>query len=171
MLKYKILSALLQYPEQELLDALPEIRNCLAEAGFSDEQHAVVAEFVAKLETAHLTDAQADYVKTFDLTPEHSLHLMHHLYADDRRLGPAMIDLTEYYKGLGWKADEKELPDFLPLILEFSAHLDDAQATAFLNRTVGILAKVAVNLEKAGSDYAPLIRIIEQWGQLERIAA
>lgn len=171
MLIYKLLSALLEYPDQELWDNLPEIRSLLKAAEVSDEDRAALEEFVGRMAASDLTELQAEYVQTFDLTPEHSLHLMHHLYADDRRLGPAMIDLTEYYKERGLKASEGELPDFLPLILEFVAALDEAEGRVFLNRTVKVLGQLAASLEKAKSPYAPLIRIVESFGQLERIAA
>ncbi|MEW5942331.1 MAG: nitrate reductase molybdenum cofactor assembly chaperone [Pseudomonadota bacterium] len=171
MLIYKLLSALLEYPDQELQDNLPEIRSLLKDAEVSDEDRAALAKFVDWMAASDLTELQADYVQTFDLTPENSLHLMHHLYADDRRLGPAMIDLTEYYKARGLKASEGELPDYLPLILEFVAALDEAEGRVFLNRTVKVLSQLAASLEKAESPYAPLVRIVESFGQLERIAA
>lgn len=172
MLLYKVLSALLEYPSEDLKEALPEIRAALAEEGVvGDEDRAVVEKFMQWLTDSDLTELQAGYVQTFDLTPEHSLHLTHHLFGDDRGRGPALIDLTEYFKEFGLQADEHELPDYLPLLLEFSSTLEETEAQVFMNQTVKVLTQLAANLEKASSPYAPLIRVIEQHGQLARIAA
>lgn len=172
MLFYKVLSALLEYPNEELKAALPEIGVVLAnDESIGNQERVVLEKFLQWLGESDLTELQAGYVQTFDLTPEHSLHLTHHLFGDDRGRGPALIDLTEYYKEFGLQADEHELPDYLPMILEFASTLEETEAQVFLNQTVKVLTQLAANLEKAASPYAPLIRMIEQHGQLGRIAA
>jgi nitrate reductase delta subunit len=93
------------------------------------------------------------------------------LFGDDRGRGPALINLTEYFKEFGLQADERELPDYLPLLLEFSSTLEETEAQVFMNQTVKVLTQLAANLEKSASPYAPLIRVIEQRGQLDRMAA
>ncbi len=173
MLFYKVLSALLEYPSAELKAALPEIQVMLAaDASIEDDERAVLGKFLRWLGESDLTELQAGYVQTFDLTPEHSLHLTHHLFGDDKGRGPALIDLTEYYKDYGLQADERELPDYLPMILEFASTLEKVEAQVFLNETVKVLTQLAANLEKAGSTYAPLLRLIESRGGLmTRLAA
>lgn len=161
---YKILSALLEYPDQELLDHLPEIR---VEIGNSLDIDVTEKEALRKLldhlANTPLTELQANYVKTFDLTPEHSLHLTHHLFGDDndKNRGPALIDLGELYKDYGVKVMTNELPDYLPLILEFVAFLEDDEATAFLSDANKVLTVLANNLNKASSPYAPLLSIVK----------
>lgn len=172
MLFYKVLSALLEYPDEELKAALPEIGEVLADDGsIGAQERAVLEKFLQWLGESDLIELQAGYVQTFDLTPEHSLHLTHHLFGDDRGRGPALIDLTEYYKEFGLEADAHELPDYLPMILEFASTLEEIEAQVFLNETVKVLTQLAANLEKVASPYAPLLRMIEQHGQLGRIAA
>ena len=168
---YKIMSALLQYPEQEMLEAVPEIRARQKDSPLPTEHRAALENFLQHMESNALTKLQEEYVQTFDLTPEHSLHLTHHLFGDDRGRGPALIDLVEYYKEYGLQADEKELPDYLPMLLEFSAELEETEAHMFLSQTVKVLQQLAANLEKADSPYAPLIRIVETQGRLAPIAA
>jgi nitrate reductase delta subunit len=160
---YKVLSALLEYPDQELFDNLPAISKLLdepveAEAG----ELAEVRKFVEWLGKGDLIQIQEDYVKTFDLTPEHSLHLTHHFFGDDndRNRGPALIDLGELYKDYGVKQMTNELPDYLPLILEFVALQDDAEGRAFLSDASKVLKVLAENLTKAHSPYAPLVSIV-----------
>ncbi len=169
---YKLLSVLLEYPDRELMDHLSEVRQALADSlDVDDGERAVVQKFLAHLASTGLTQLQADYVQTFDLTPEHSLHLTHHLFGDDKNRGPALIDLAELYKDYGVEVQGNELPDYLPLILEFTAYMDETEARVFLADGAKVLTVLAANLEKAGSPYAPLMRIIEGRGNLTRLAA
>ena len=171
MLLYKITSALLEYPDQELKSAMPEIAELLQLDGISEDERGTLQKFMQWLDAQDVTELQAGYVKTFDMTPEHSLHLTHHLFGDDRGRGPALIDLTEYYRGFGLEADAKELPDYLPLVLEFASTLEEIEARVFLGQTVKVLTQLASNLETAESPYAPLVRMIEKRGQLAPISA
>jgi nitrate reductase delta subunit len=120
-----------------------------------------------------LTELQANYVKTFDLTPEHSLHLTHHLFGDDndKNRGPALIDLGELYKDYGMKLMTNELPDYLPLILEFAALLDNSESTVFLADANKVLTVLTNNLTKANSPYAPLLSVIKSRATLTSLAA
>lgn len=174
MLIYKILSALLEYPDQELIDNLPEISRLLNEMVDADvAEIGAMREFVAWLESGDLTEIQAGYVKTFDMTPEHSLHLTHHLFGDDndRNRGPALIDLGELYKDYGVKTVTNELPDYLPLVLEFVAMLDDAEAREFLSDANKVLTVLSNNLQKAESTYAPLLSIVKSRSTPVSVAA
>jgi nitrate reductase delta subunit len=174
MLIYKILSALLEYPDQELIDNLPEISRLLDEMVDADAAEvAALREFVSWLGNGDLTETQAGYVKTFDMTPEHSLHLTHHLFGDDndRNRGPALIDLGELYKDYGVKTVTNELPDYLPLVLEFVAMLDEAGAREFLSDANKVLTVLANNLHKAESTYAPLLSIVKSRSTPVSVAA
>ena len=184
---YRLISKLLDYPDAELLAAIPELRGAI-QHGFEAAEWVVLDRFINHLAGLDPTDARAAYVQTFDMTPEHALHLTHHLFGDDKNRGPALIDLTEFYKEYGLEMrtadatkaanDElvddgksNELPDFLPLILEFAAMLEEEEARMFLSQWSKVLNVLASNLEEAGSPYAPLIRLVEQRGQLVRAAA
>lgn len=171
---YKILSALLEYPEEELIDNLPEIRGLLDESTEIDVvERAALRKFLDHLVSMPMTELQADYVQTFDSTPEHSLHLTHHLFGDesDRERGPALIDLGEMFKEYGVKTITNELPDYLPLILEFASNLDDNEATVFLSDVSKVLGVLADNLTKANSPYAAPLSIIESRATLTRLVA
>jgi len=168
---YKVLSALLEYPDEELKAALPEIRAALVQVpDISAQDRAALEGFLKWMADTDTTELQAGYVQTFDLTPEHSLHLTHHLFGDDKNRGPALIDLSEFYKSYGVQVASNELPDYLPLILEFAAYLEDSEARTFLADAAKVLTVLAANLEKAGSPYAPLVRAIEARGQMAELA-
>ncbi len=171
---YKVLSALLEYPNQQLFDDLPDIKELLDAMSDADvAEKAEMKKFVAWLEGAEQTTIQADYVRTFDMTPEHSLHLTHHFFGDDndRNRGPALIDLGELYKDYGLELSTNELPDYLPLMLEFAATMDPQEATVFLSDANKVLNVLTDNLSKAGSPYAPLVSIVASRATMTRLAA
>jgi nitrate reductase delta subunit len=170
---YQVLSKLLDYPDDEMMAALPDLRQEIRR-GFEAAEWLVLDRFFNHLEKLDLTEAQAAYVLTFDLTPEHALHLTHHLFGDDKNRGPALIDLSEFYKEFGLEIaanDANEIPDFLPLMLEFAAQLSLDEARFFLSQWAKVLNQLASNLEEAHSPYAPLIRLVEQRALLVRAAA
>jgi nitrate reductase delta subunit len=169
---YKIISALLDYPDQALLDHRDEIRAAVNSGAAIDAgERLALHAFLDQLGSQNLTELQAAYVKTFDLTPEHSLHLTHHLFSDDndRNRGPALIDLGELYKDYGVQVAANELPDYLPLVLEFVAMLDESEGTAFLADAHKVLKVLADNLSKTDSPYAPLLAIIKDRATLTRL--
>lgn len=169
---YKLLSVLLEYPDQELVDHLPEILEKLAQCvDVDDAEQKALSEFIDHLAGKSLTELQQDYVQTFDMMAEHSLHLTHHLFGDDKNRGPALIDLGELFKDYGVEVVTNELPDYLPLILEFAAYLDDNEAMVFLSDANKVLKVLADNLQKAGSPYAALLSIVEGRATLTRLAA
>ncbi len=180
---YKLLSKLLDYPGEDLYAALPELRAAVAQ-GCTGEARRVLEAFLDHLAGMDPLEAQAVYVQTFDLTPQHALNLTHHLFGDDKNRGPALIDLAEFYKEFGLElrpfaandADTEssgvnELPDYLPLMLEFAGQLEPEEARVFLSQWGRVLNQLAANLEAAGSPYAPLVRLVEARSQLVRAAA
>ena len=169
---YKLLSALLEYPDQELIDHLPELREHVTQCLDTDTtERDALHVFITYLQSKPLTTLQEDYVQTFDLTPEHSLHLTHHLFGDDKNRGPALIDLGELYKDYGVEVVTNELPDYLPLVLEFIAYLDDNEATVFLSDAHKVLSVLTENLSKANSAYAALLSIVAGRATLTLLAA
>ncbi len=166
MLIHRILSTLLGYPDAELRAALPEIADAIADADLSGEEREVLGRFVATLSDGEPLALEEDYVRTFDMVPEHSLHLTHHLIGEDKNRGPALIDLTEYYKEYGIEIAQKELPDYLPLMLEFVSVLEDEEGRMFLSRWNKALRQVHANLAEAGSPYAELVALVERRSRL-----
>jgi nitrate reductase delta subunit len=168
---YTILARLLDYPDAELMASLPDMVRLLEEdASVSEQERRVLTQLMSWMQIHDLTGLQGEYVQTFDMTPEHDLHLTHHLFGEDNERGPALIDLSEHYKSSGLEMEDGEIPDFLPLILEFVSTLDEMQARVFLGDAAKVLVVLAGNLEKAGSPYAGLLRIVESHGRLAQAA-
>lgn len=164
---YKILSILLEYPSKDLANHWDEVIQLTNELpNLSDEDKAILTGFIKWASALSLTKFQAEYVNNFDMTAENSLYLTYHLFDEqDRDRGPALIQLTELYKSTGFEIGDGELPDYLPLILEYVSTMDDeASAQAFLQQTTQAIDIIASNLEKNESPYAPLIRMVERHG-------
>ncbi len=164
---YRVLSRLLDYPDAELRESLPLINAIVEEeSGLLEAERLALRALIVWMGERDLISLQECYVQTFDNVPEHSLHLTHHLFGDDRERGPALVDLAEFFKSEGLEPLAGELPDFLPLILEYVSTLDEFGAQVFLGDVVDVLAGLAENLGRAGSPYAPIVRIVERCGCL-----
>jgi len=159
---FRIVSALLGYPDAALRAALPELAVAIQHATcLSSDERAVLGRFAGRLSAAGPLTAEEEYVSTFDMVPEHSLHLTHHLIGEDRSRGPALIDLTEFFRECGFEIVDKELPDYLPLLLEFASLLETEEALVFLARWNKVLRQLHANLADAASPYAELIGLVE----------
>ena len=156
-LHYQACSALLCYPEQELIDALPEIKNALSAR---PALLAAVEPLLARLQDTELIALQEAYVATFDRNPSHSLHLFEHIHGEDRARGQAMVDLMEEYKAHGFEPVCEELPDYVPLFLEFLAQCEPDEATRLLGDAVHVLHYVAGKLQGNGSEYAGVLEAV-----------
>lgn len=168
---YKAMSLLLEYPSQELYDNLGALKDAVVGCDSIDAtEQGVILKLIDHLRSSDVIALQENYVKTFDLVAEHSLHLTHHLFGDDKNRGPALIDLTEMYKEYGLDQSSNELPDYLPLVLEFASQLEDSEARVFLADTSKITRVLADNLDKVESPYAPCIRLIEKRGSMLALA-
>ena len=117
---FKVLSALLSYPTQELQAASAELRAVVADEGLvaGDVRHAL-NRLISEIAAGDIYDLQERYVFLFDRTRSLSLHLFEHVHGESRDRGQAMIDLQDLYNRNGMAITATELPDFLPLFLEF----------------------------------------------------
>nr|WP_199065698.1 nitrate reductase molybdenum cofactor assembly chaperone [Chromobacterium sp. ASV5] len=149
--QFRILSALLCYPEAELIAALDDIRAELANA---PEQALRLEPLLLSLEGGELIALQERYVHTFDRHPGHSLHLFEHIHGEDRARGQAMVDLIEEYRTRGFEPAANELPDYLPLFLEFLSLCEADEAGRLLGDAAHVIGHVAGKLGESGSDYA-----------------
>ncbi len=162
MKTFKVLSLLLCYPESDWLAALPEMESALAaETDFNGNAALKLAPLFALLRQSTLIELQENYVATFDRNPSHSLHLFEHIHGESRDRGSAMIDLLNEYWKHDFDASASELPDYVPLFLEFLAQLTPEQALELLGDAVHVLATVGRKLDANGSLYAHAFQILE----------
>jgi len=157
MKTFKALGLLLSYPEPAWLGHLDEVRALLVEEGFlSKKQLQAVLTLIGELKTGDLYEIQETYVSTFDRGRGHSLHLFEHIHGESRDRGQAMVNLAAAYAAKGFFIDKAELPDYVPLFLEFLSLCPPDEAVALLGEPVDILAAIAARLHKRGSSYAVL---------------
>lgn len=149
---FQVMSALLQYPEQDLLDALPELDRLLADS--PDGLRLKLAPLLQYLSGLALIEAQENYVDTFDRGRKYSLHLFEHIHGESRDRGPAMVDLMEAYKQNGLQIEANELPDYLPLMLEFLGGVSPEIELSFLDEAVHVIAVIGERLAEKSSPYA-----------------
>ena len=162
MKTFKVLSLLLCYPESEWLGALPELEQALAaEADFNGDARTRLAPLFAQLRETGLIALQENYVATFDRNPSHSLHLFEHIHGESRDRGSAMIDLLNEYWKHDFDASASELPDYVPLFLEFLSLLPVDEALALLGDAVHVLATIGRKLDANGSPYATAFQVLE----------
>jgi len=155
MRTFKALAALLSYPEREMIAALPEIEDALRGEGVITGAALVnLLELLRELGDGDLLDVQERYVALFDRSRGLSLHLFEHVHGDSRARGQAMVELAELYRNAGLVIARAELPDYLPLFLEYLSHLDRDAAQRTLADVAHILAPIQQRLAKRGSAYA-----------------
>ena len=154
----KALGALLLYPTQELLAALPDIGAALvSEEAITADTRAALARLIETLATTELLDLEEAYVGLFDRGASLSLHLFEHVHGESRERGQAMIDLRKVYEKAGFDPTSRELPDYLPLICEFVSLAPAEQGRALLADTAPVLAGLRSRLERRRSPYAAVI--------------
>lgn len=160
-LTMRVLSALLRYPDAALQQGSAELSAALAEEGvLSPAQRASLEPLLARLALDDLLDIQEDYVALFDRGRAVSLHLFEHVHGESRDRGQAMVDLRDRYEAKGLEIAAKELPDYLPLFLEYLSVLPPAQAADELAQPGVILSALAQRLEEKGTAYAAPMRIL-----------
>ena len=157
MLTYRVLAALLAYPEAETLAALDEGAQIIEREGLVPPREcAALAELSRSLRSGDLLDAQERYVALFDRRRSVSLHLYEHVHGESRDRGQAMVRLAQLYRLHGLEIAARELPDYLPLYLEFLSVLPEAAAWRFLAEALPLVAAIGERLRRWQSPYAAL---------------
>jgi nitrate reductase delta subunit len=158
---FKVLSCLLAYPEPALLASGAELTAAIADEGLLPAAHqTAVMTFLADLTALDPLEAQERYVALFDRNRSLSLHLYEHVHGESRDRGQAMVQLGEIYRLHGVEIDAQELPDYLPLFLEFLSLLPLKAAASLLSEAVHVVAALQEKLTSRASPYAAVMAAI-----------
>lgn len=141
----RALAALLSYPDETLLAALPEICEFVPGAALPLAQ---------ELAAQDLYESQARYVALFDRSRALSLHLFEHVHGESRERGQAMVDLQATYAARGLCVAAHELPDYVPAFLEYASLCGDKEAGNLLRDTAHLWRALGDRLAERGSPYA-----------------
>lgn len=155
---YAALGTLLQYPEPGFARLLPALRDLAATMGADIDDH--FRDFAEWFETTPTLAAQGHYVDLFDRKRRACLYLSYYLNGDTRRRGMAIVAFKELYRAHGWDANDVELPDFLPTMLQFCAVSDLAAGEAVLSAHRAGLDVLHRALVDARSPYRHLAAVL-----------
>ncbi len=153
---YKLLSLLLQYPDARLLGARAELLAAMRDLPAAAAKDAL-ARFCAYWADAAPATLAQDYVETFDLQKRTGLYLSYYLYGDTRRRGMELLRLKQLYRAAGLVLEPGELPDYLPVMLEFAALAPPGCGEAVLGEYRAALALLQVSLREMESPYLHLL--------------
>ncbi len=154
MKTFKVFSALLSYPSAALIEAAPEFLAVLdAERLVPAARRGPVDVLIEEIAAGDLYDLQERYGLLFDRSKTLALHMFEHVHGESRDRGQAMVDLKAMYENAGLMIAANELPDFVPLFLEFLATQPFAQARELLGQTAHIFAALAERLGRRESGY------------------
>ena len=163
MVIYRILSALLSYPEAELIEALPDIEVALDD---TPQIRIQLQPLIDHLRSHGLIALQEAYVADFDRSRHNSLYLFEHIHGESRDRGDALLDLLREYQRHGFEPDDRpgsacEMPDYLPLFLEFLSMLEADRAAQLLGDAVNVVALVGDRLVQQGNPYACIFGVLQ----------
>ena len=150
---YKALALLLSYPEEGYRDLYPAVSSVLDEGGLLGDRKGLVR-LASELASEDILDLQSRYVQLFDRSRSLSLHLYEHVHGESRDRGQAMVELNKLYASRGVLLSAHELPDHLPVFLEFLSLLQANEAAALLGEAAHVLTALRDRLKKRKSPYA-----------------
>ena len=149
-------SYLLAYPDQQLLDRVPTLRAALAEHGVTSFDA-----FLDELERTPLRELERRYVDVFDLSKRHALYLSYWTDGDTRRRGEVLAGFKAAYRASGFLVNTSgELPDYLPMVLEFAAVVDPVAGEELLREYRPSLELLRIGLEEDKTSYAAVVAAV-----------
>ena len=163
----KLVGVLMDYPQDELWEHGDELQAALAEStsGLPSSRRRALQNFVADLLATDPLEAQDAWLSLFDRGRSMSLLLFEHIHGESRDRGQAMVDLIEAYRKNGLHLSSKELPDYLPLLLEYLAQRPEEEARDWLHHVNHIVGLLAARAGERKSPYALLFEILVEYAE------
>ena len=157
----QLIGALIDYPTQVLNDNVPAMLAMVEQDKLlSDSAKAALVDFINRRTSIELLDWQSQYDGLFEKGRALSLLLFEHVHGESRDRGQAMVDLMKNYQQAGLEISVNELPDFIPLYLEFLSTQGDDNAKAWLQDVAHIFGVLSTRLHKRECDYAVLFEAL-----------
>lgn len=157
-LSWRVASALMRYPDEELLRALPAIRDAVENSRVAQRKE--LLELIDSWSGSQPLELQRRYVDTFDLDKNRALHLSWFQYGDQRQRGMVLLKLKRRYMRFDLLPEESELPDWLPLMLEFAAEAPDPEGVSLLQEWRAAIELIRRSLDDEGSEYTVVIDLV-----------
>lgn len=157
-LVWRIAALLLDYPAAQTLAMVGQLIAAATELPVS--VGAPLLGFLDEIRSADPLQLAARYVETFDMRRRATLHLTYYAYGDTRKRGMALLRFKHAYRQAGIQLGDGELPDYLPLVLEFAATIDYSQGRRLLGEHVPVLELLRLSLVDSGSCYADVLAVV-----------
>ena len=175
----QVASLLLQYPDEARREAAAEVAamDIAPVPAAAERPLRRLCDWYASCSLAELERA---YVDAFDFTKQCSLHLTYHVHGDRRQRGLALLELKGAYRAAGFEPPAAELPDFLPLMLEFAAIAPEETGVELLEDNRVSIELIRAGLEREQSPFSPLLGVVvaglgrlssQKLGRIRRLAA
>ena len=156
MMILRVISRLLDYPTQALFNASDELVQVVKSAKVSEENKQSLITFIESLSKKDLYDAQERYDLLFDRGRSLSLLLFEHVHGESRDRGQAMVDLMNVYKSKDFEVMSSQLPDYIPLYLEFLSEQEVGYAEEWLGDICHLMTMLSERLIERECDYSVL---------------
>ncbi len=154
-LVWRIAALVLDYPHQSALDLLGDLRA--AAVDIPGPAGAGLTACIDDLRGQDPIAAAVRYVETFDLRRRSSLHLSYYAYGDTRGRGMALLRFKTAYRNAGLELGDHELPDFLPVVLEFAATVDPTRGRRLLITHRAVIEVLRLSLHDSASPYGRVL--------------
>ena len=168
----KVLSLLLSYPEAEMLAALDDMTDVILQENLLLAAHK--KSVLALIDTSRgvdMLDVQEAYVALFDRGRFLSLHIFEHVHGESRDRGQAMVNLLQMYEAQGFELSTQELPDYIPLFLEFLSQQEQAEAVQLLHDAMPVLSLLGARLTERSSPFNAIFEALAGFaGEPEALA-
>ena len=161
----KLIGVLLDYPRDELWQHGEELLEACDDPALSPARRRQLQAFVRDLLASDPLDAQDRWLATFDRGRSMSLLVFEHIHGESRDRGQAMVDLIDAYRKNGFELDARELPDYLPLLLEYLSHRPQAEAKDWLHHIGHIAGMLAARAAERQLPHAVLLEILVEAGE------
>ena len=155
----KVLSVLLQYPDDEFILSLEELKEAVEKIPQVGQREKCLI-FLNYLSNNPLIRLQEEYTATFDLNPATSLNLTYHKWGDARERGNALAGLNHLYRKAGYESCNDDLPDYLPLVLEFLSINRLTNSSSFIGQYYDQVKTVGSRLREKDSSYSGILAIV-----------
>jgi len=161
----KVLSLLLSYPEAEMLAALDEMAVVIEQENIIlDDHKESILRIIDSYRGTDLLNVQEDYVALFDRGRFLSLHIFEHVHGESRDRGQAMVNLLQMYEAHGFEMTTHELPDYIPLFLEFLSQQEEPEAVQLLQDAMPVLSLLGARLAERGSEFRTIFDALSGFG-------
>ncbi len=165
----QVLSVLLHYPDDDLLNRLDEIAS-IADRSPSAEIKSAIQAYIHYLQTHAPIHVQERYTAVFDMNPGTTMNMTYHAFGDNEKRAAALAHLQHNFEQAGWERVTGELPDYLPMMLEFLSICPHSEYTAAVWQCLRGMQPLVKRLEKNEPIYAVLLQPIVNMAA-ERCAA